>query len=344
LNLGTPLTVNYANWSKPSFFDKLGDAIATVVEAIPFGGALVFLPSYSFLQKCVHAWKPPKTEGWVHRLTPHGSSTWERLLASKGSVIIEPTGSQRLFEIARDTYDRAIREKGRCILLAVFRGKMSEGISFNDDYARCVICVGLPYPNAFNRSIKAKRIYNDEQRKLHGRKDLLSGNEWYAQQAYRAIAQALGRCIRHASDYGTIILMDSRQCDHGVPREGELCQAHSKLPKWMRHSVKNMSSQHSFGDPSDQVIPGGWSGLKNKIQEFFVEAPSRVHSQQSVRKQQTNQSGVSSKSNENILQPTSNDGQSCGTDIITANEEFMEGTITRIVTPPTPMIYDWIYS
>jgi hypothetical protein len=32
--------------------------------------------------------------------------------------------------------------------------------------------VGIPYPNAFNRSIKAKKTYNDEQRKIHGRQDI----------------------------------------------------------------------------------------------------------------------------------------------------------------------------
>ena len=128
------------------------------------------------------------------------------------------------------------------MLLAVFRGKMSEGVSFNDDYARGVICVGMPYPNSFDTSVRAKKDYNDEQRRLNGRKNLLPGQEWYSQQAYRAIAQALGRCIRHASDYGTIVLLDSRHCDDGAPIvDGTgVCLAHRNLPKWMRHHVKNL--------------------------------------------------------------------------------------------------------
>ena len=69
---------------------------------------------------------------------------------------------------------------------------MSEGVSFNDDYARGVICVGVPYPNSYDRSISAKMAYNNEQRKFHKR-DILSGNDWYSQQAYRALAQAIGR-------------------------------------------------------------------------------------------------------------------------------------------------------
>jgi hypothetical protein len=281
---GSPLTVNYSNWSKGNFLEKLGDAIATVIEAIPTGGVLIFLPSYSFLRKCIAKWKPttnnsaPNWGGWGNNNNAQEDSPiWDRLIASKGKIIVEPTGSQSKFEMARDEYATTIAETGRCILFAVFRGKMSEGISFNDDNARGVICVGIPYPNAFDRSIKAKKNYNDEQRKIHRRKDVLPGNEWYSQQAYRAIAQALGRCIRHAADYGTVVLMDSRHCDDGGPRDGDLCRAHQKLPKWMRYNVKNLSkSSHDLGYGGDKSIPGGWSGLQREMNRFFAEAPSHA--------------------------------------------------------------------
>lgn len=32
------------------------------------------------------------------------------------------------------------------VLLGVCRGKLSEGIDFSDDAARCVVIVGIPYP------------------------------------------------------------------------------------------------------------------------------------------------------------------------------------------------------
>ena len=38
----------------------------------------------------------------------------------------------------------------------------------------------------------------------------LSGAEWYSQQAHRAVNQAVGRVIRHKSDYGAILFLDSR--------------------------------------------------------------------------------------------------------------------------------------
>lgn len=41
-------------------------------------------------------------------------------------------------------------------------------------------------------------------------KHMLSGSEWYDAQAYRALNQALGRCIRHSNDWGAILLADAR--------------------------------------------------------------------------------------------------------------------------------------
>ena len=38
----------------------------------------------------------------------------------------------------------------------------------------------------------------------------LSGQEWYRQQAFRAVNQAVGRVIRHKDDYGAIFLCDHR--------------------------------------------------------------------------------------------------------------------------------------
>lgn len=201
----------------------------------------MFLPSYSLLNKCVESWNV-SDQASRHK-SQSSPSVLSRLENSKNKVIVEPTGSQEAFDDAKEEYNKSIRLYGSCVLLAVYRGKMSEGVSFNDDFARAVICVGLPLPNYADRAITSKRAYNDEQRLLRKRTDLLPGNEWYIQQAYRALAQALGRCIRHSTDYGTVILMDSRHChDNSLPlRNGDVCEAHKNLPKWMRFHIRNLS-------------------------------------------------------------------------------------------------------
>jgi regulator of telomere elongation helicase 1 len=63
--------------------------------------------------------------------------------------------------------------------------------------------------------VKLKQQYLDEiaqAKQREGAKSgtVLTGSEWYKQQAGRAVNQAIGRVIRHRHDYGAIILADER--------------------------------------------------------------------------------------------------------------------------------------
>jgi len=73
--------------------------------------------------------------------------------------------------------------------------------------------------------VSHKKDYNN---KHHKDKGLLPGWEWYQIQAYRALNQALGRCIRHRLDWGAILLVDSR---YTQPKNI------SGLSKWIRGRV-----------------------------------------------------------------------------------------------------------
>jgi Rad3-related DNA helicase len=104
-----------------------------------------------------------------------------------------------------------MREDGSntgALLMGVCRGKLSEGIDFSDDAARCVVVFGIPYPNYQDPKVILKRYFLD-QRRLKDSK-LISGQKWYNLEATRTINQAIGRVIRHKNDYGTIILADER--------------------------------------------------------------------------------------------------------------------------------------
>lgn len=59
----------------------------------------------------------------------------------------------------------------------------------------------------FSLQVELKMKYNDKHAKSRG---LLPGGRWYEIQAYRALNQALGRCIRHRNDWGALILVDDR--------------------------------------------------------------------------------------------------------------------------------------
>ena len=87
------------------------------------------------------------------------------------------------------------------MLLAVCRGKLSEGVDFADAACRGVVITGLPLPPIIDAKVELKRSFLD-QRKEEARQavmaakrggmdvaelaqpaELLSGEEWYQQQA-----------------------------------------------------------------------------------------------------------------------------------------------------------------
>uniref|UniRef100_A0A8C1WR91 Regulator of telomere elongation helicase 1 n=1 Tax=Cyprinus carpio TaxID=7962 RepID=A0A8C1WR91_CYPCA len=111
---------------------------------------------------------------------------------------------------------------------AVCRGKASEGLDFADTYGRGVVITGLPFPPRMDPRVVLKMQYLDEmcKNKISG---YLSGQEWYRQQASRAVNQAIGRVIRHREDYGAIFL-----CDHRFKGT----EARNQLPSWVRPYVK----------------------------------------------------------------------------------------------------------
>lgn len=73
------------------------------------------------------------------------------------------------------------------VLLAVMRGRSSEGVDFLDDCARAVVIVGIPYPPLYETSVRLKRSFNQDHAALLG-----SGDDWYAAEAFRAVNQAIG--------------------------------------------------------------------------------------------------------------------------------------------------------
>ncbi|EYU43539.1 hypothetical protein MIMGU_mgv1a020299mg, partial [Erythranthe guttata] len=127
---------------------------------------------------------------------------WSRLNAQK-SLFVEPRGSsQESFEAVLKGYYNTISHGARQVI------------------------VGIPFPNIYDVKVAQKKKFNDVH---ESSKNLLSGNEWYCQQAFRALNQAAGRCIRHRYDYGAIIFLDERF-------HKERNRAH--ISKWLRKSIR----------------------------------------------------------------------------------------------------------
>ena len=124
------------------------------------------------------------------------------------------------------------------LYIAVCRGKVSEGLDFADNNARAVICVGIPFPHIKDPQVKLKMTYNDKRN--NSNKTILTGREWYEIQAFRAINQALGRCIRHRRDWGAILMVDQRY--------GQIRRYVNSLSKWVRNDVQHHSNCNDVFD------------------------------------------------------------------------------------------------
>ncbi|KAL7674086.1 hypothetical protein ACOME3_000366 [Neoechinorhynchus agilis] len=202
-----PLRCTYAQSSSFAFQDDLGHLIVDICQRVTQGGILCFLPSYRLLETLRIRWT--------------ASGIWEHLESNR-RVLVEPR-ADRAFSLMLCQ----MKSNSEFLLFAVFRGRASEGIDFADDMARCVVCVGLPYPNIKELGIDLKKKYNDRQRGLL----LPGGNKRKEFYIYRALNQALGRCLRHRNDWGSIVLVDERFTT-GWQRYG------SYVSSWIRNKVK----------------------------------------------------------------------------------------------------------
>lgn len=217
---GRNLCATFQHTETFEFQDEVGMLLLSVCQTVS-QGILCFLPSYKLLEKL--------RERWIF------TGLWHSLESVK-TVIAEPQGGEKTdFDELLQVYYDAIKFKGEkdgALLIAVCRGKVSEGLDFSDDNARAVITIGIPFPNVKDLQVELKRQYNDHHSKLRG---LLPGRQWYEIQAYRALNQALGRCIRHKNDWGALILVDDRfnnNPDRYI----------SGLSKWVRQQIQHHST------------------------------------------------------------------------------------------------------
>ena len=186
------------------------------------------------------------------------------------------------------------------LFFGVCRGKMSEGIDFKDFMARAVICISIPFPQARcmrvalmrHRSLEVSlmREYMDEMHKANATAQ--DGQSWYDEQAYRALNQGIGRCIRHSRDYGAILLLEARFA------KPNMC---SRLSRWFRNCVRPMANEAALADEL--------SGFFQRCEgEFGESAPSRSASlsaltQPTLTQPTSNQPSISQPT---LTQPTSN--------------------------------------
>ena len=163
------------------------------------------------------------------------------ILIQQGSMhktlFIEPRENEKLTEVLK-SFERKANSDGGAAMLAVCRGKTSEGLDFADDAARCVCVVGIPFPNASDFRVNLKRDWMEKKQKG-------SGSRWYTESAMRAVNQAIGRAIRHKEDYAAVLLFDERYMGFK-----------QMVSKWIQPSI------HEFAS---------WDELVDEFEYFFAK-------------------------------------------------------------------------
>eukprot|EP00934_Nitzschia_sp_Nitz4_P001860 Nitzschia sp. Nitz4//scaffold52_size167869//154943//157756//NITZ4_002298-RA/size167869-processed-gene-0.140-mRNA-1//-1//CDS//3329554101//1860//frame0 len=205
----TRIDVRHKARSTPSMCNAIGLGLLKLSEVVPHG-LVVFVPSYSYEQTLVTAWKT--------------SGLWKRLEGSR-PIFREPKQASQM-DATLEAFSEAARgKKEGGLLLSVIGGKLSEGINFADDLCRCVVVVGLPYADKSDPILQEKlKLVQDP-----------SG--YYQALCMRAVNQSVGRAIRHARDHAAIVLMDFRY-------QQDIRIAES-LPQWLTASTPGWRQQGS---------------------------------------------------------------------------------------------------
>ncbi|XP_077474102.1 regulator of telomere elongation helicase 1 [Stigmatopora argus] len=199
----------------PENMSSLGNTVVNLARVIPHG-LLLFFPSFSLMDKTLEFWKGHGHADRIENVKP---------------MFLERKGKGSFAETIGAYYNKVNDSQSRGgIFAAVCRGKASEGLDFANTYGRGVIVTGLPFPPKLDPRVVLKMQFLDEmnRKKLVDQK-FLSGQEWYREQAFRAVNQAIGRVIRHKDDYGAIFLCDERF-------KGRDAQSH--LPSWLKPYVR----------------------------------------------------------------------------------------------------------
>ncbi|XP_076648589.1 ATP-dependent DNA helicase DDX11 isoform X2 [Halictus rubicundus] len=146
---GIEFEFNFQNRQNTKLLDELGRALVNICNIVP-AGIVVFLPSYNFEELL---YKHLDKSGIIAKIS------------SKKCVFREPKSTTQV-NVILEQYAHHIKKpqspQNGSLLFSVVGGKLSEGLNFSDDLGRCVIVVGMPYPNVKSLELQEKMKYLNE--------------------------------------------------------------------------------------------------------------------------------------------------------------------------------------
>ncbi|NXD77918.1 DDX11 helicase, partial [Halcyon senegalensis] len=211
------LEFTYQTRDLPQMMDETGRILCNLCNVVP-GGVVCFFPSYEYEKQVYAHWE--KT-GLLTRL------------AAKKKIFQEPKRASQVEQVLLE-YAKCIKRCSQAggqmtgaLLLSVVGGKMSEGINFSDDLGRCVVMVGMPYPNIKSPELQEKMAWLDKTMARAGGQ--APSRVLIENLCMKAVNQSIGRAIRHQKDFASILLLDHRYARPAT---------FSKLPQWIRERTQ----------------------------------------------------------------------------------------------------------
>lgn len=139
----TPLSSRFEIRNDPAVVRNYGLLLIEMAKITP-DGLVSFFPSYLYMHHIINMW--------------HEMGIISDILSYKLLFVETPDGK----ETARvlEAYRRACDLGRGAVLLSVARGKVSEGIDFDNHYGRAVIMFGVPYQYTESRILKVHHPIN----------------------------------------------------------------------------------------------------------------------------------------------------------------------------------------
>ena len=235
-----PFNFEYTNRNDNKTIASLGMTILHLCKAVKKGGILVYFTSFSYLNQCYRIW---------------GDCNIISQISQIKTIYFDDKKNKTLIKDFKNNKNK------NSILLSVFRGTSSEGIDFRDEFARMVICVGVPYASIVEEKVQLKKKYLDEINKsniIEG----LTGRKWYLNDAISNVNQSLGRVLRHINDYGILVCIDERY---------EYKNIKNLFSNWIRNKCEVIKSiNDNFFDSLEQFFNEQEEKFKTKEEENII--------------------------------------------------------------------------
>lgn len=215
--------------NEPSVVRNYGNLLTEFSKITP-DGMVVFFPSYLYMESIISMWQGMGIldEVWKYKL-----------------ILVETPDAQET-SLALETYRTACCNGRGAILLCVARGKVSEGIDFDHQYGRTVLCIGVPFQYTESRILKARLEFLRENYRIRE-------NDFLSFDAMRHASQCLGRVLRGKDDYGIMVLADRR-----------FMKKRGQLPSWINQALLDSETNLS----TDMAVSSAKKFLKNIAQPF----------------------------------------------------------------------------